>query len=218
MIAGIVGPLDASRVASFMQGYPIKGSAMRLALALALATAGLAGCASPVPVSPGPPTPTSSPAAFAPSPSPSPSEGGVPFEVRMAGKIGCAQFPYGCFARLSVLGPDARLTSTWRPPETDPEWIPELTDSVDTTDHLQLQPVGSPPVLAPGRHLVVVSLLGSYDTPSLNPDGSVATDLLARCTATVEVASGSGPLAAVVTFVPDGSSFGGTCSIKIEEP
>jgi hypothetical protein len=142
----------------------------------------------------------------------------VPLDVRMAGTIGCAQFPYGCAARVSVLGPDAVVADAWRPPDTDPVWLPDFTDGVYTTDHLQPKPVGSPPVLAPGRHLVVVSLLGTYDTPSLNPDGSPATDLLARCSATVDVGPGSGPLTADVTFVPDESSFGGTCSIEVGQP
>jgi hypothetical protein len=110
---------------------------------------------------------------------------------------------------VSVLAPDAEVGRAWRPPDTDPSWV------ADMSGHLQPTPVGELPFLEIGRHLVVVSLLGTNDTPSYNPDGTRATDLLARCTATVEVRAGSGPIAAVVTFPPDGSSFGGRCSIRI---
>ncbi len=189
---------------------------------LALLLAGLAGCTAPPPALPNALPAAVSPAGASSAPliaTPSASlVAGVPLDVRMAGKIGCAQFPYGCFARLSVLAPTAMVADAWRPPDTDPEWAPDFTDSVYSTDHLQPGPVGSPPVLAPGRHLVVVSLLGSYDARSLKPDGSLVTDLLARCSATVEVGARSGPLTAVVTFEPEESSFGGTCLIKIKQP
>lgn len=133
----------------------------------------------------------------------------------MAGTIGCASFPYACTATVSVLPADAQVPDNWRPPATDPVWVPDYGNG-GTTDHLMASPSGDPPTLTPGRHQLIVSLLGSYDTPSLNPDGTVATDLLARCSARVSVGVGAQPLSAVVTFTPDYESFRGSCSINVE--
>ncbi len=144
-----------------------------------------------------------------------PPDGDVSLEVRMTGRIACATFPYGCTATVSVLPPDAQVPDAWRPPATDPYWVPDYSNG-GTTDHFLPEPSGAVPTLAPGRNLVVVSLVGAYDTASFNPDGTLATDLLSRCTALADVTTGSQALAAVVTFTPNELDFGGTCSIEIE--
>lgn len=71
-------------------------------------------------------TPTHSaapPAAAAPTP-PAPATASpataVSVDVRFAGTIHCASFPYGCTATLSVLEPGVVVTSAWRPPPSDP--------------------------------------------------------------------------------------------------
>lgn len=133
----------------------------------------------------------------------------------MAGQTACASFPYGCTATVSVLPADAKVPDSWRPPATDPVWVPDYSNGWSTTDHFVSTPAGGQPVLSSGRRLIVVSLLGTYDTPSLNPDGTWATDLLSRCTAPVDVSEGSSALSAVVTFTPNGENFGGTRSVKV---
>jgi hypothetical protein len=74
----------------------------------------------------------------------------------------------------------------WRPPAMDLVWVPDYANA-GTTDDFLATPSGDPLTLTPGRQEIIVSLLGSYDMPSLNPDGTVATDLLARCSIGVDV-------------------------------
>jgi len=137
----------------------------------------------------------------------------------MAGEIECANFPSSCVATVSVLPPDTAVPDSWRPPEADPIWEPDFTDGYTYADHLVATPVGDLPVLAPGRHLVVVSLLGSSDVPSINPDGTVATILLARCSAMVDARPSALTLTAVVTIAPKPDvRDGGGCSIRIMGP
>jgi hypothetical protein len=167
-------------------------------------------CASPLPPS------MSSTSPSIPSRVPS-AVARIPLDVRMAGKIGCASFPYGCYAAVSVLPVDAEVTSGWRPPANDPRWLPDYTVGY-TTDHLSATTVDQAPALEPGAHLLVVSLLGSSDVPSLDASGHVARDLVARCAAPVDVDAGAGRLSAVVTFVPTESSSAATCSIRIGAP
>jgi hypothetical protein len=156
------------------------------------------------------------PAATVSAPSASTSRAAdVRLDVRMAGAIGCASFPYGCAATVSVLPADARVSDAWRPPTTDPVWVPDYSAG-GTTDHFVATPSGGTPTISPGRHLIVVSLLGSYDAPSFNPDGTVATDLLARCSTDVTAVVGSPAVSAVVTFTPGSESFRGSCWISVE--
>lgn len=195
-----------------------RAAAARAVTALALAVAGIAGCATPPrPLVSAPPSSTA-PAPIpsaATSPSP-PAEAAIKLIIRMEGKIGCAQFPYGCLAATSVLPPGTDIPDSWRPPATDPRWLPDFAQGIYSTDHLRAQPEGPPPVLTPGPNLVVVSLLGTYDTPSFNPDGTMATDLLARCATEVDAPAAAVSVAAVVTFTRRAEDFGGTCSIKLE--
>jgi hypothetical protein len=175
-----------------------------------LLAAAIASCSGP------PPSPSPSPTSDTNSGT-TPTREVIPLDVRMAGKIHCAMFPYGCVARVSVLPPDAEVTDAWRPPDTDPVWAPDYDDGVTSTDHLSATPAGNPPMLAPGKHLVVVSLLGSYDVASYDAAGNIATDLLARCSMPIDAVAGADRVSAVVTFVP-GDSFAGTCAIRVEAP
>jgi hypothetical protein len=135
-------------------------------------------------------------------------------DVRFAGTVGCSMFPYSCVVVVSVLDAGASAPAGWRPPDTDPTWYPDDRDhDRDGRSPIGPDPVRGMPVLAPGRHRVVVSLLGSYDTPSYNPDGTVASDLLGRCAADVEVAVGDPPVPITVSFDPDPASFRAACSI-----
>ncbi len=176
---------------------------LRLVGALAIAGVGLAACASPAPL-PSEPAPAS------------PGAVSVPVEVRMAGKIGCAQFPYGCWAAVSVLPQGTVVSEAWRPPVTDARWVPDSAESIHSSDHLVPEPDHPLPDLARGQQTLVVSLLGALDVPSYTPDGTLATDLLARCSVDVDTRSGTGPVVAVVTFTPNPASFSGSCSIEVE--
>jgi hypothetical protein len=133
----------------------------------------------------------------------------VQIDVRFAGQIGCATFPYNCTATLSVLERDADIPDTWRPASTDP-WWGTAHGNAETFDP---EPIGGPPATTPGAHRLVMSLLGSYDTPSYAPDGSRAFDLLGRCAVDVEVVSDAGGLDVLVTFTPDKASFHASCTI-----
>ena len=97
---------------------------------------------------------------------------------------------------------------------SDPFWAPDYEKGF-STDHFSQTPTGDLPSLSPGRHRLVVSLLGSSDTPSINPDGSWAFDALGRCTSDVDVRPDTTAIRLVVTFVPDPSSFRATCSIEV---
>ena len=194
-------------------------AASRFALLIAGVLAGLlAGCSQPVPPT-SVPAPTSSPTsiALAPSPSPStvPATDGARLSVRFAGTIHCAVFPYGCFAAISSLQPGAVVSADWRPPLSDPRWGPDFGSEGASPGHVDLTPLGTVPNLAIGPHRLVLSLLGSYDTPSFAADGTVATDLLARCVGDVDVMATTRTVAVVITFTPDPETFGGTCRLAV---
>jgi len=137
----------------------------------------------------------------------------APMDIRFAGSIGCASFPYGCTATLSVVEPSAVLSDAWRPPSSDPWWAPDWTAGTEA-HHFAPTPVGLVPGLSPGQHQLVVSLLGSSDVPSYNPDGSRAFDLVGRCSATVDVPATATSVSVVVTFVPNGANFQTACSLQ----
>jgi hypothetical protein len=135
----------------------------------------------------------------------------VPLNVRFAGRIGCATFPYNCSATLSVLEPNADIPDVWRPAASDPWWG---TDSA-TAETFDPKPLNGSPAAVPGPHRLVVSLLGSYDTPSYAPDGSRAFDLLGRCSADVDVPALDAGLELLVTFTPDPASYRASCTINV---
>lgn len=181
-----------------------------LRIGLLLVSLGVAACGVP----PAPAT-TTAPGATTPVMTPSLTADAVPITVRFGGRIGCAMFPYSCTATLSVLGPNADIPEAWRPAPTDPWWGAE--DSTGSTaGTFDPKPLAGSPAAAPGRHLLVVSLLGSYDTPSYAPDGSRAFDLLGRCVTDVEVEASAGGLRVVVTFTPDDASFRASCTVIVQ--
>ena len=158
-------------------------------------------------------TPVRTPAASAAPPSATPSpaiQAGARLDVRFSGKIGCGTFPYGCRATLSVLPPDTPVADDWRSPSSDPWWPPDGAGS------LALAPVGALPTIPLGRHRVVVSLVGSYDTPSYKPDGSIATDLLSRCIGDFDVRPETDVVTVRITFTPDPASFRASCVLSLE--
>lgn len=140
-----------------------------------------------------------------------PVETGARLAVRFDGALGCALFPYACSVTLSVLPAGTDVPDDWRPPITDPWWGADGPgdQSVDP------QAIGNVPTLPPGSHRLVASVLGSYDTPSYAPDGSVARDLLARCWLDVDIEPATAQVAVRISLEPDGTSFGGTCSIDL---
>jgi hypothetical protein len=167
----------------------------------------LLGCSpTPSPFPTGPTTPAPTPLA---SPSPS-SDSGAELVVDLGGTIGCGMFPYSCRAVLSVVPAGTEVEAVWRPPDTDPWWAPDGPSS----EGFDPKPVGGIPTLAPGGNRLIISLLGSYDTPSYDPDGSIATDLLSRCSIDIDLDPAAGPVEVQVTFTPDGLSFGGSCTIE----
>jgi hypothetical protein len=155
-----------------------------------------------------------SPTAPSGGPRESNPDGGARLAVDIGGTIGCATFPYGCYAKLSLLPAGTTVTRDWRPPASDPWWSPDYVDAT-SADHFEQEPIGSLPMIPPGNHQVVISLLGSYDTPSYAPDGTVATDLLARCIGKVEVGPESSVVNVRVTFTPDGASFRASCTVNL---
>ena len=141
----------------------------------------------------------------------------VRINVRFAGRIGCATFPYNCTATLSVLERNADIPDAWRPPSTDPWWGADYSKGT-TAETFDPKPLGGSPAAMPGPHRLVVSLLGSYDTPSYGPDGSRAFDLLGRCTADVEVPPVADGLDVLVTFTPDEANFRASCTVVAGKP
>jgi hypothetical protein len=157
-------------------------------------------------------------AACSPTPVPSTSPAATPIvdsgarlSVELAGTIRCASFPYGCAPTLSVLPPRTTVTDDWRPPASDPFWPPDYSKG-SSTDHFEPTPVGTLPRLPVGEHELVISLLGSSDVVSLNPDGSRAFDLLGRCALNVDVTSVDDVVQVKVTFTP-GQDFFASCKI-----
>lgn len=177
---------------------------------MTLAVIGIGACNATPPPSTTPPlaSPTTSPPATFSAPA------AVPLHVRFAGSIGCATFPYGCTATLSVVEPSAFVPDDWRPSSADPWWEPDYSQGMSAKT-FDAKPIGASPAAVPGAHRLIVSLLGSYDTPSYAPDGSRVTDLLGRCTIDIEV-SAAGSLNVLITFSPDGASFRASCTVVAE--
>ena len=167
----------------------------------------LAGCAVPAP------TPAPSPAPT-PVPTPPPTVAAtIPIHVTFKGTVNCELgVSYSCGPSLSVLEPGADVPDSWQPPVTDPMWDPRGggMEAVEGTHWTLLR--GSP-VTAAGRHLLVVSLTGSSDVPSYGPDGTIARDLLGRCTTEVDVAPDAQGLDIVVAFKPQPATTRATCTI-----
>jgi hypothetical protein len=179
---------------------------IRSLFALMLSAVGLlGGCG----VTPSPQVATPSPSSVA-SPS---ATAAIPVNVHFAGKIGCANFPYGCTAVLSVLEPSFSVTDAWRPPASDPLWAPDWSQGWQS-DHFDPTPATPVPGLAAGRHQLIVTLLGSYDVTSFNPDGSRAFDLVGRCSTEVDVPATATAVTVLVTFAPSGDSFQTACYLK----
>ena len=137
----------------------------------------------------------------------------IPANVRFAGKIGCANFPYGCTATLSVLDPSTVVPTDWRPPASDPWWAPDWSQGTQS-DHFDSTPVTAVPGLIAGRHQLVVTLLGSYDVTSFNPDGSRAFDLVGRCSTELDIPATAASVSILVTFVSNGENFQTACSLE----
>jgi hypothetical protein len=166
-----------------------------------------------IPVSPAAATvtpPTTTPVVATPSP-----DIGARLVVTMGSGTHCANFPYSCLAKLSVLPAGATVTDNWRPAASDPWWGADWTQGT-SSDRFDPTPIGTVPRLPPGSHTILVSLLGSYDTPSYKPDGSIATDLLSRCSAEVVVGEETRIVSIRVTFAPDPQSFRAGCTIRTD--
>ena len=179
-------------------------------LALVLGWAGVAACAPPSPSSVATVTASTVAAATGAAATAAPP-GAVPIDVRFAGGTNCSSFPYTCFAVLSVLEPNAAVPDSWRPAASDPRWFADDGKGA-TADRFDPKPLGSA-AAAPGSHRLVMTLLGSYDTPSLGPDGKEVFSMDGRCTADVDVPGGAAGVDVLVTFTPDPATFGGSCTM-----
>ena len=184
-------------------GFRSRGKSWVVGFGVVLA---VAGC-SPAPVPSASPTVAATPTIVA---TPTGATGAT-LRVKLGGKIRCASFPYGCGPTLTVLPAGTTVSDAWRPPLTDPFWAPDYS-SGGTADHFGATVVGTVPKLPLGMHELVISLLGSYDVVSFNPDGSKALDLLGRCTLDVEVTSVDQVVSVLVTFMP-GQDFDASCTI-----
>jgi hypothetical protein len=170
----------------------------------------LAGCAVPVP------SPSPSPSAtVAPSPAPSPTLAAtIPITVSFKGRVNCnIGFDFYCSPWLSVLEPGTNVDDAWRPSVTDPLWQTR-GDGMQAVDGKHWKLLRGSPATAPGRKLLVVSLVGQSDIQSYNPDGTVATELMGRCAREVDVAANAERVDIVVTFKPDPATGRATCKIK----
>jgi hypothetical protein len=76
-------------------------------------------------------------------------------------------------------------------------------------------PIGDAPTVFPGKHRLLMSMLGSYDVASYDANGELAQDLLARCSVDLEATEGSGPIDVLVTFTPIGSGWEATCEVVV---
>ena len=181
----------------------------RLLAALSAALPLIAAC-SPAPV----PTLTTVQPAVSLAPSP---DSGARLVVTMVSDIGCATFPYSCSAWLSVLpaGPGSTVPGEWRPASTDPWWGPD--GDLTSSPHLATEPYGTLPSAPVGMQQIVISLLGVSDVPSYKPDGTVATDLLARCIGPVDVGPETTVVDVRVTIKPgdDPASSPHQCSVSV---
>lgn len=146
-------------------------------------------------------------------PSPSPIEH-LRIEVRSAGRLTCNSFPYGCGGWLSILPPDAPVDFVV-PPSSDLTWTPE-PETGTRADGAEPTLIGVIPAARVGRHLVVVRVTGSYDVASYESDGSLAVDLVSRCTSPVDFPAGTIGAVIVVTFDADGTSYRAPCSIEVK--
>jgi hypothetical protein len=111
-------------------------------------------------------------------------------------------------ARLTVHAPGTAVDS-WRvSPETDPTWQGLMTGGFDPTPSLvPTAPIGPP--------LLVLSVLGSDDTPSFNPDGSRQRPLIGRCSVEADIPVSTNPAEVLVTF---DSGLGPLCEISLSGP
>ena len=182
----------------------------RGAAILAALGAVVAGCAQHPPL---PSTTVAPTQAGIPSPSAAPA---IPIHIRFEGRVNCnIGFSFACGPRLSVLDAGTPVPASWRPSATDPQWDTRGGGMQDVKASRWPRLRGGP-AAGPGRHLLVVSLIGASDVVSFNPDGSVATELLARCSADVDVAPDADALNLLVTFVPRPDSTLATCTVGIE--
>jgi hypothetical protein len=167
----------------------------------------LAACAAPTPS----PSPSSTP-----EPTPSPTlEATIPVNVQFKGRVNCnIGFAFYCSPSLSVVEPGTDLPDSWRPGEADPIWHTrgEQNQNVNGRRWTLLR---GEPVVAPGPHRLVVSLLGQSDVASYNPDGTVASELMGRCTTDVDVAPDAASLDLVVTFESEPEDTAATCTITV---
>lgn len=131
----------------------------------------------------------------------------TPLAVTFDGSMGCATFPYGCIARLSVLAPGTAVDEAWRPPTTDVTWSGQASGGFGEPKPAP----GSPS----GRHLLVFSVLETSDVPTFGPDGSVQMRLLGRCSVEADIPAQGDPVEVTVRFPADFSSF---CEIAVGGP
>ena len=181
------------------------GRAASVALLLAAAVAACAG-----------PGPTPSPT-IAPTPPPTPTLAAtIPIRVSFKGGLNCnIGFDFSCAPSLSVLEAGTDVPDAWRPADTDPSWDTH-EGMTGTAKPAKWSLMRGTPAATPGSHLLVISLTGSSDVVSFNPDGTIASELLARCATEVRVAPDASVVKVVVTFHPDPESARATCSIKVQ--
>lgn len=145
-------------------------------------------------------------------PSPTLPRREVPLHVHFAGSIACNAFPYGCSATLNVIGVDDPVDAV-RPSATGIRWITAATGDTmfDST------PYGGVPAVVPGKHRLVISVLGSYDVASYDANGDLAWDLVSRCSADVDAPGDAAAMDVLVMFTPDptGMNYKATCEIDV---
>jgi hypothetical protein len=145
-------------------------------------------------------------------PSPSPIEH-LEIEVHSAGRLTCNSFPYGCGGWLNILPPDAAVDFVV-PPSSDLGWTPE-PERGTPAEGAEPTLIGVIPAATVGPHLVVVTVTGSYDVASYESDGSLAVELVSRCTSPVDFPAGTISAVIVVTFDADGTTYRAPCSIEL---
>jgi hypothetical protein len=183
---------------------------MRRAAVAAVLGSVLAACAVPMPTAPPPPS-----ASGGPSPSVTVAVATIPINVQFRGRVNCnLGFSYYCAPSLSVLEPGTDLPETLRPSESDASWQTR-GDDMQNVGGRRWTLLRGAPATAPGRRLLVISLIGASDVASYNPDGTVATELMGRCSTEVDVAPYTDAVDIIVRFESEAETATATCTVEL---
>ena len=182
---------------------------MRRAAVVAVLGSLLAACSAPMPTASPRPSAKAGPSATAAA------AATIPINVQFRGRVNCnLGFSFYCAPSLSVLEPGTDLPESLRPSESDASWQTR-GDDMQNVGGRQWTLLRGAPATAPGRRLLVISLIGASDVASYNPDGTVATELMGRCATEVDVAPDADAIDVVVRFQSEPETTVATCTVRL---